>query len=354
MRTKRVLLTFGGGHLAIGIARALRASRDDIHIIATDSSKYHLFQSDADELHLIPRADSEAFIRVLSKIAEKTDADFVWPMHDAEIKRLSEARNEFPHQTWVPPVEVVRICRDKLATFERLKSSGVPVPESLSIDSEEDLAFALGKFGEIWLRSRTGAGAQGAIRTSKFAHAVAWLDIHDGWGSFMAAEVLPCPVDYSWEAILKDGKLIASQVITRLIRGSTGISIPGVRARTVALNDAPEDVHYVSEQAVRAVMDVPDGMFRVDLLADDDGAIRVTEVDAGRFGSGGIAFWHEYAPNFPEIVLRLAFDESIGYDTPIINPSPTDKVVIQSINRDAAFADLSDVEDRVKEFESLL
>lgn len=352
--SRRVLLTLGGGHLAIGIARALKATEDPPYIISTDSSKYHLYQSEGDELHLIPRANHPRYLETLCSVAEDTGADFVWPMHDAEIARLAEAEGNLPFRTWVPPISVVRACRDKMATYMKLREADVPAPESQAIDTKQDLISALNTHGEIWLRSRSGAGAQGALKTSNLDHAVAWLEINAGWGSFMAARVLDCPVDYSWEAIWKDGKLVASQAITRLVRGSTGISIPGVRSRTVAQNDAPAEVHSVSERAVKAVMESPDGLFRVDLLADTDGTIKVTEVDAGRFGSGGVAFWHKWGLNFPDIVLKLAFNEPIDYEIPIVNPTPKDVVIIQGINRDAAFAKIDEVESAADELSKRL
>ncbi len=103
---KRILFTLGGNHLGIGVSRALRAGQEPVHLIATDSSKYHLFQSEADEIHLIPPAQDPAYVDVLSQIAEETGADLVWPMHDAEIERVTAERNAIASRTWLPPVEV--------------------------------------------------------------------------------------------------------------------------------------------------------------------------------------------------------------------------------------------------------
>lgn len=351
---KRVLITSGGGYLAIGISRALKAAPEPIHIIGTDSSRYHLHQADADELHLIPRADHPKFVEVLAEVAAESNADFIWPMHDAEIDVISSVANELPAKTWLPPSEVIQLGRDKMATFRRLRAAGVPVPESMFVNSRDDIKEALGRFGEVWLRANSGAGANGAFRASNIEHATAWLDINNGWGKFMAAEVLPGPFDHSWEGIWKDGELIVSQVMTRLVRGSTGISIPGVRSRTVSKSDAPPGVHPAAEQAVRAMMQRPDGIFRVDLLANASGASCVTEVDAGRLGAGGMAYWHEYGYNFPHIALKLGFGEPVEFETPVINPFSKDLVKIQGINRDVVLLRMGEIEDTDRELEERL
>ena len=70
----------------------------------------------------------------------------------------------------------------------------------------------------------------------------------------------------------------------------------------------------------------------------------VTEVDAGRFGSGGVAYWHAHGYNFAYEALRLAFDEPIDYDTPQINPLPGDTSSIAGMNRDILFLKMADAD----------
>ena len=244
------------------------------------------------------------------------------------------------------------MTQDKMATYHRLQEAEVPVPETLFIDTPADLAVAFDRFGgKVWLREYKGAGNKGAYLASDIQLAAAWLDIHDGWGIFTAAEYLPGPNDLSWESIWKDGKLIAAQSKTRLVRGAPGISISGVKSRSVIQNYAPPAVSEVAERAVRALMPQPNGIFRADMLADADGMPRVTEVDAGRFGSIGMAYWHRFGFNFPYQALKLGFDEPLDFDTPVINPFPTDVVTIGGINQDLKFVKLADVETKLREFD---
>lgn len=351
---KRILFTLGGNHISLGVSRALRAGAEPVHLIATDSSKYHLFQSEADEKHLIPRANDPPFIDVLAQIAEETKADLVWPMHDAEIARFSAESEKFAAKTWLPPAKVVRVTRDKMATYERLNSDGVAVPESVMVNDRSDLQAAIDQFGEIWLRATSGAGAKGAFRTDNIDHAAFWLDINDGWGEFMAAEVIENANDRSLEGIWRNGELIASQTLTRLVRGNTGISIPGVKSRTVAQISAPDIVHKTAVAAVESIMPQPDGIFRVDLLDDANGVPRVTEVDAGRFGAGGVAYWYRFGINFAWTYVKLAFNEPLDFTPPAINPVPPDTVKIQGINRDVAYTDVQEVEAAERELRGRL
>ena len=162
LNMKKVLVTLASGTLATGVMRGLRAGDEEIYVIGVESSRYHIHQSDADELHLVPRASDPRFVEVLVDIATKAKADFVWPMHDAEIERISAARSEIPIRTWVPPLEVCRTSRDKLATAMRLAEAEVPAPRTMLISTAGDLTDAYETLGpELWLRARSGAGCQG-------------------------------------------------------------------------------------------------------------------------------------------------------------------------------------------------
>ena len=353
---KRILLTTASSTATRGVILGLRAAPEPFHLIGVEASQYHILQAqpEVDELHIVPRADDPRYIEVLADIAAETSADFIWPLHDAEIEQVSRSTN-LPCRSWVPPLEVCLICRDKLATYNRLKGAGVPVPRSMMLNYPADIEQAFADLGDaIWIRSRQGAGSRGAYRADTIDLASSWLNIHDGWGRFMAAEVMPGPSELSWECIWSEGQLIAAQVETRLVRGNTGISLPGVTNRGVLLKDGPDSVGRVAEQAIRAIMPEPDGMFRVDLISDSEGMPKVTEVDAGRFGAGGVAYWHEYGYNWAYEALRIGMGESVDYPVPVLNPCPPDMASITGFNRMISFIHMQDVEALVVEYHERL
>jgi len=69
---------------------------------------------------------------------------------------------------------------------------------------------------------------------------------------------------------------------------------------------------------VRALPGTPRGIFFVDMTEDEAGQPRVTEINAGRFGTT-IHFYTEAGCNFPYWAVRLAFDETIP-GAPLIDP----------------------------------
>lgn len=324
--------------------RGLRAGDNSLHIIGIDSSRYHVHQSLADENHLAPRGDADGYIENLLWLIARTRADLVWPTHDAEIQRISEAKDQLPISAVVPSADAISICRDKFATYELLESRGVPVPKTVRINSIEDLSNAFDLFGgQTWIRSTGGAGGKGAFLATNIDKAAKWLDIYDAWGDFTASEVLSSKGDHGWESIWKDGQLIAGQDMTRLVRGNTGISMSGVKSRGVILRSAPDEVARVAEQAVEAVVDKPDGIFRVDALLDSSGTPRVTEIEAGKFGADGVAYWHQFGYNFAYEAMRSALGEPVSYETPVLNPLPRDTMSISGLNQDITFLKLDDV-----------
>lgn len=352
---KRVLVTFAGGHLAIGVCEALRAGPEPVHLIGIDSSSYHTHLAMADETHLAPRADEPDYIDILSQIAIDTKSDFIWPMHDAEVERVSEVADQLPARTWLPPHEVVKISRNKLTTYQKLKAAEVPVPETMPVETQHDLEEAFDRFsGEIWLRAATGAGGAGAFKTDNPGYAKFWLDMHTGWGRFTAAEVLPGPADFLQDSIWDHGKLIAMQSQTRLLRGTPSISLPGVTARGSATSDAPKEIDEIGLAAVQAIMPEPHGIFRVDFFAGADGVPRVTEVDAGRFTTNGPNNWYPTRPeiNLPTTVLKLAFGEPIDFEAPLYNPYPKDLQYVAAINRPRIFVKRSEVARQEEELKA--
>lgn len=334
----RVLITSASNRLANGIIRGLRAGKKPVHVIGVDSSRYHVHQSIADERYLVPRGNHDGYLEAIERIVEKTEAEIVWPTHDAEIFRLAQVAEFFPVPVMAPPADVVATCRDKFATYKVLEQKGVPAPLTIRIHNEGEMRNVFDSMnGEIWLRPLSGAGAAGAYRPPSLKKACMWLDVYDGWGKFTASEVLPSTGDHGWESFWKNGELIAAQDMTRLVRGNTGMSIKGVKSRGVILRRAPESVTTVAQMAVRAVMPQPNGIFRVDLLMDHDGKPRVTEIEAGKFGADGVCYWHEHGYNFAYSAMKSALGELSPTSTPALNPLPRDMVSISGLNQEITF-----------------
>lgn len=350
---KRILLTMAGGLLGIPISDALRTAPEPVYLIGVDSSPYHAYTATTDEVHIAPRADEPDFIDVLAKVAKETNADFIWPMHDAEIERVTERVDELPAKTWLPPHDVVLSTADKRKTYQLLKSAGVPTADTIDLYKGDDLKTAFEEYGgEVWLRSATGGGGAGALLATELSHARSWVDMHDGWGNFTASRVLPGPGDHVVDSIWNHGELILAQKLTRVVRGITGISLHGVTSRGVQLCDGPDSLNEISAAAIKALTPRPHGIFRVDFVVDANGVPNVTEIDSGRFTTTNSVNWFPVGINMPRIVVKLAFGESLDFEPPLINPYPTDIMSVSAINRSQVFIKRSEVEELEKTFRS--
>ena len=334
-----------GGLLGIPISEALKAAPEPVYLIGVDSSKYHVHTATTHEAHLVPRANEPDFIDVLAKVAEETRSDFIWPMHDAEIERVTERVDKLPAKTWLPPHEVVLSTADKRKTYRLLKSAGVPTADTVDLFRQDDLDSAFKQFGgEVWLRSASGGGGAGALHATDLTQAKAWVDMHQGWGDFTASRVLPGPGDHVFDSVWDRGKLIIAQKLTRVVRGITGISLHGVTSRGVQVCDGPDSLNEIGVAAIRALTPEPHGIFRVDFVTDSNGVPNVTEIDSGRFTTNNSVNWFPVGINMPRVILKLAFGEPLDFEPPLINPYSTDIVSVSAVNRSQVFIKRSEVE----------
>lgn len=332
---KRILVTFAGGQLARGIVDALRAAQP-VHIIAADADGCGIFQSDAEERYMIPRADDREYMDVLRDLVERTQPDLVWPMHDNEIGRIVADERELGAKTFLPPKKTIEICHDKFESYRVFKAAEVPVPETMMLKSESNLDDAFERFnGEIWLRPVTGAGARGALGTSDPELAKIWINHYDGWGHYSAADRLTQQM-YTFESVWKDGELIVGQsnvrnpATSRRMGYLGGAQTPGLGVRR--RQPASDQVKEVAMAAARAVSDGrPHGIYSVDMNDDRNGVPNVTEINIGRFGTSGCICFYNRGANFPDIALKTAFDEDLGFEPPLIDPLHTDVSIVYSI-----------------------
>ncbi len=321
-------MTHAGGELGLGIARALNASDEEFYIVGADAGEYQIHIAEVDEKHLVPRALNPDYLPVLKQLLHEKEIDFLWPLHDDEIAVVSDA-GDLGVRTFVPEIEAIRICQDKLKSYEAFSKAGVPVPETLSVNAEEDIERAFDSFGGMtWLRATKGAGGRGAFRADSLEEAVWWVNMNSGWGNFTAAEVLT-GTHFKHELVWFEGELIATQSRTAVTldtframatAGSSGQTSDAARGLLVA--GAPEVSDETAIQAIKAVSERPHGLFSVDVIGDRNDNPKVTEINVGRFTSVGANYWFTEGFNFPELAVKLAFGEDIGFEPPLINPIP--------------------------------
>jgi carbamoyl-phosphate synthase large subunit len=344
---KRVIVSHSGSRIGIGFCKTLKAAPEPIHVIGIDSDKYHIQRSVADEIHLVPRAKDEDFIPVVRQIAQETGADFLWVQHEAEIAIVSEHAPTLGIRTFLPKWDTVIICQDKMATYDLMNNAGVTVPPSLFLSSPEDLRRAFREIGQpLWLRAIHGAGGRGSLPVTDEDSAFRWIDMQRGWGRFMAAKRLQDGMA-SWECIWRNGRLLAAQGRKRLyweFSHLTPSGVTGVGGAHQWINDPVVD--DTGLRAIKAIDSEPNGVFSVDMVYDEHGRPNVTEINVGRFMSGGAIYYDRNSKtNFPYLAVQAGMDEVSHLREPLLNPLPRGSVLIHGMDTEPVLVPISDIEN---------
>ena len=325
-------------------ARALRQANPDLTLIGVDADAFRINRALTDKNYLVPRSSNPEFIPVLNQVIECTGADLLLTNVTADIPTISGNRDRLNCRVFLPDHETVMLCEDKAASNEVWEKNGVPVPRSMSINSEDDLKTALAELGpDIWLRAIQGSGASGALPVSDIKTGVKWIDLNDGWGNFMAAERLGA-VTTSWESIWSDGELIAAQGRKRLFWEFGRIAMSGVSGIAGAGETVSDpEVDEIALKAIRAVANRPHGVLGVDMAYDRHGVPKVTEINPGRFMSGGVCHYASVDVNFPGIEIEVALSGSVPSGSPRINPMQPGRIFVSGLDNQPIFTTHSEV-----------
>jgi carbamoyl-phosphate synthase large subunit len=331
----------------------MRAAPEPVHLIGLDANEFHLQRAIADEKYLVPRAAHPTYLRVLENIVEETQPDLVWVQHEDEITAVALAGSSFRGRTFLPEAGTITLCQDKMASYRAWEKYGVPAPRSIMIESLEDLARAFIEIGpHLWLRAVKGVAGRGSLPVDDLERAIGWIDFHNGWGKFMAAERMPGD-RVSCEYIWKDGDILAAQCKRHLFWDFSNLAPSGVSgisgAQEFIRDPAMVDLGI---RAILAVDGAPHGVFGVDTIYDSRGRLRVTEVNAGRFLSGGAI--QIQIPNFnlPFLMLKAALDEPLPSSLPTVDALPAGLVLTQGIGVEPVVTTMEEVKAYRQQLES--
>ncbi len=324
-----------GGAPSNNFIRSLRASDRGYEIVGGCSNPTDLFLADVSRGYLVPGAKDSGYGERLLEVLREERPDLLHVQHDYEVLAVSELRDEIHAlgvRTFLPAPQTVRDCVDKFASYALWEKAGVPVPRTLRIDSEADLARAFEEFGpSIWLRATTGGGGRGAVPTDDIDFARMWIDRFKGWGEFTAAERLSADT-VTWSSLWLDGELVVAQTRRRKSWSFGDRTLSGVTGVTaVGETDADAQVDGIALAAIRAIDARPNGIFSVDMTLDHAGAPRPTEINIARFFTT-IAFFTAAGLNLPEIYCELGLQGRSIWEGSKINPLPTGLVWIRGMD----------------------
>ena len=323
---KKILIAGAGGAPTEGVIFSLLKNSSN-YIVGMGSEPTDLILSKAQKKYYIPYANTAEYKDRLLEILNKEKPDLVHFQNDLEIYHASLIREDIKAtgtKIFMPEHSVIDTCVHKYKSYQAFENAGIIVPKNIVINTEDDLKEAFEKLsdsvGKIWLRdSGIGGGGKGALPTSDYNLAKAWIDHYEGWGEFIAAEMLT-PRTVTWLSIWHRGKLVVAQARARegWTHGNRAISgVTGVTKVGVTVSD--EQISKVAISAIEAVSDKPHGIFGVDMAYDSKGVPNPTEINISRFFTT-VRFFTEAGVNFPEIFKNLALDEQPKIEIGTINP----------------------------------
>lgn len=306
----RVLVLGAGGNAATNFARALWQAGH--WTLGADPDETMLALSDCDRNVVLRTCtdDGQAHLDEINDLVERYGIQHVHAQPDPEVAFLAAKRrghHGLKCATAVPPSAIVERCQDKWLTAVHC---GDLAPETHRVTDREHLHDAIDKLGEVWLRLRHGAGSTGALPTSSKAMADEWIAHWNRFGftahDWMAAEVLPGR-DLSWTGVYSYGRLVISVAKEReSLLGASRSPAAVASTATVQRIVQRDDLNAVCEEAIRRVSlgDDPHGVFMVDCREDAQGVPKVTEINAGRFGTT-MDFFSACGPCLVDVLLRI-------------------------------------------------
>ncbi|HEV2120006.1 MAG TPA: hypothetical protein VGS11_07895 [Candidatus Bathyarchaeia archaeon] len=318
---RSILVTGAGGSAGNNVCWSLRVSKDGKNILldGTDIDRTSIeLNKWIDRAYQLPPANSPRYLPRLNQVITKDKVEMVVPQPDSEVGRLSNARDEVRAAMFLPDREAVEVCQDKYEALSRWFKQGLR-RESIILSPRGARTRQLVRRLRFpcWVRARQGAGGSLSCLARTWRSVEYWIGYHwtEGMNTdFIVEEYLPNR-DFCFMSIWNEGKLVTSMVRERLswvghrTVGSGGTSKLN---RVVHSNK----VNTTALEAIRAVSEIPHGVFCVDLKGDSRGNPRPTEINC-RFTTNvhyltlaslklGHPEW-----NFPWLAARICLGERI-------------------------------------------
>lgn len=354
----KVLVADAGRATGINFCRSLRLADDNIETIGLEKDRFSIFNSVADRTRLMPdiTKDQEGFFDFLHHVIEEEQPDLLYPAKTNEVLwEVSKRRDELNTRVFLPEHSKIELFEDKFRTAKLWEQAGIKVPKGMLIKDEDDLRHAFKTIGqELWLRKLVGSGGAGSIAVKDFDLARAWIDRFNGWGNFMAAEVLTKPPEMAtWAALWKEGELIVSQIRKRLFWEFAYLSPSGVTGVSGAQSTVKDPlIDEISMAAIQAIDDKPEGIISLDYTYDQEGYPNPTEVQASRFYTS-MYFLARAGLNLPHIFLKLALGREIPEFKDKFSPLPEGAVWIKYIEREPVLTTMEEIQANVDNLNAL-
>jgi carbamoyl-phosphate synthase large subunit len=152
----------------VELLQALRRAAEQLgiglRIVGTDQSPTAPALGCADERVIVPTIGDAAYIGTLLDTARRTSANAILPTIDTDLLVLSQNREEFARlgcTALIAEPEVIRTCRDKIATYNFLRSRGIDTPATYSPD---EIRAASPRTYPMFIKPRDGSASVHVFR----------------------------------------------------------------------------------------------------------------------------------------------------------------------------------------------
>jgi len=300
----RILFTCVGRR--VQLLTAFRQAADrlgvnlDVH--GADATRFSPAMHLVDKAHTVAPIAEGRYVEELLAIARRSETDLVVPLIDSELPLIAAAADRFAAircRALISSPSVVRICRDKLATYDCLQKAGIDTPRTwpwVAVTTLKRHHFP------YYLKPRTGSAAVGnyVVRT---------VNELETFGRRVPDAIVQEFVDGSEHTLDVycglDGRP-RCVVPRKRIEVRTGEVSKGVITKDAALMAVGRNVAEVLGECR--------GVITVQCIVEAGGRIRVIEINP-RFG-GGAPLSIRAGADFPGWIMT----ELLG-KTPRINPT---------------------------------
>lgn len=161
--TINLLVTGVGAGVGQSIVKAIKLSKINTKIIATDNSPLAAGMYRADAAYLVPLARERGYIKKIIEICNKEKVDLILVGTDVELPTLAENKEKIESSTSAKLIisnpRVIKIADDKWKTVQFLKENGFPYPKS-ALEKDFDKFIKENGFPLI-IKPKTGARSIG-------------------------------------------------------------------------------------------------------------------------------------------------------------------------------------------------
>lgn len=317
----RILVTGAGGSATSNFVDSLLLlEKTSLSIVGVDSSAWMLPLSKLEKNFLVPDARHPNYISTINRICKENQIDVLHAQPDSEVLILSQLRNELNCKIFLPDHAEIVLSSDKFALAKVLAGSSIPTPETAYGQSAQEIqnicSTLFQNHEKLWVRARNGAGSRASLPISNEEQAINWIKwwIEEKgmtWSDFQISEFLPGE-EFALQTIWQHGNLVAAEARMR-IKYLYGFLSPSGQSSTpsVAKTTSNPKVYEIGISAIKALSKRPNGVYCVDMKTDKYGAVKVTEINTGRFFTTSNFFSHA-GVNMPLMSVRAAMGERLS------------------------------------------